>query len=201
MRLVLASGSPRRRELLERLGLDFDVVAPDVDETRYPDEAPAAYVDRVARSKSAAVAGDDLIVLAADTIVVHEGRIMGKPGHPEEARTMLRRIEGDVHEVFTGLAIGAWEGGAQIKSVVDVAQVTMLPMTGEEIAWYVGTGEPLDKAGGYALQGLGGLFVGKVVGSPFTVIGLPIHLIARLLAASGVELTAFRNNASGNLTL
>ena len=197
MRLVLASGSPRRRELLERLGLDFDVVAPDVDETRYPDEAPAAYVDRVARSKSAAVAGDDLIVLAADTIVVHEGRIMGKPGHPEEARTMLRRIEGDVHEVFTGLAIGAWEGGAQIKSIVDVARVTMLPMTEEEIAWYVGTGEPLDKAGGYALQGLGGLFVGKVVGSPFTVIGLPIHLIARLLAASGVELTAFRNNASG----
>lgn len=197
MRLVLASGSPRRRELLERLGLDFDVVAPDVDETRYPDEAPAAYVDRVARSKSAAVAGDDLIVLAADTIVVHEGRIMGKPGHPEEARTMLRRIEGDVHEVFTGLAIGAWEGGAQIKSVVDVARVTMLPMTEEEIAWYVGTDEPLDKAGGYALQGLGGLFVGKVVGSPFTVIGLPIHLIARLLAASGVELTAFRNNASG----
>ena len=197
MRLVLASGSPRRRELLERLGLDFDVVAPDVDETRYPDEAPAAYVDRVARSKSAAVAGDGLIVLAADTIVVHEGRIMGKPGHPEEARTMLRRIEGDVHEVFTGLAIGAWDGGAQIKSVVDVAQVTMLPMTEEEIAWYVGTGEPLDKAGGYALQGLGGLFVGKVVGSPFTVIGLPIHLIARLLAASGVDLTAFRNNASG----
>jgi septum formation protein len=197
MRLVLASGSLRRRELLERLGLDFDVVAPDVDETRYPDEAPAAYVDRVARSKSAAVAGDGLIVLAADTIVVHEGRVMGKPGHPEEARTMLRRIEGDVHEVFTGLAISAWDGGAQIKSVVDVAEVTMLPMTEEEIAWYVGTGEPLDKAGGYALQGLGGLFVGKVVGSPFTVIGLPIHLIARHLSASGVDLTAFRNNVSG----
>ena len=197
MRLVLASGSPRRRELLERLGLDFDVVAPDVDETRYPEEAPAAYVDRVARSKSAAVAGDGLIVLAADTIVVHEGRVMGKPGHPEEARTMLRRIEGDVHEVFTGLAIAAWDGGAQIKSIVDVAEVTMLPMTEEEIAWYVGTGEPLDKAGGYALQGLGGLFVGKVVGSPFTVIGLPIHLVARLLSASGADLTAFRNDVSG----
>ena len=197
MRLVLASGSPRRRELLERLGLDFDVVAPDVDETRYPDEAPAAYVDRVARSKAAAVAGDGLLVLAADTIVVHEGRVMGKPGHPEEARTMLRRIEGDVHEVFTGLAIAAWDGGAQIKSIVDAAEVTMLPMTEEEIAWYVGTGEPLDKAGGYALQGLGGLFVGKVIGSPFTVIGLPIHLIARLLSASGADLTAFRNHFSG----
>ena len=88
---------------------------------------------------------------------------MGKPGHPEEARTMLRRIEGDVHEVFTGLAIGAWDGGAQIKSVVDVAEVTMLPMTEEEIAWYVGTGEPLDKAGGIcpsrswrAVRGQGG---------------------------------------------
>lgn len=197
MRLVLASGSPRRRELLERLGLDFDVVAHDVDETRYPDEAPAAYVDRVARSKSAAVAGDGLIVLAADTIVVHEGRVMGKPSHPEEARTMLRRIEGDVHEVFTGLAIAAWDGGVQIKSIVDVAEVTMLSMTEEEIAWYVETGEPLDKAGGYALQGLGGLFVGKVVGSPFTVIGLPIHLVTRLLSASGADLTAFRNDVSG----
>ena len=197
MRLVLASGSPRRRELLERLGLDFDVVAPDVDETRYPDEAPAAYVDRVARSKSVAVAGDGRIVLAADTIVVHEGRVMGKPGHPEEARTMLRRIEGDVHEVFTGLAIAAWDGGALIKSIVDVAEVTMLPMTEEEVAWYVGTGEPLDKAGGYALQGLGGLFVGKLVGSPFTVIGLPIHLVARLLSASGADLTTFRNEVSG----
>jgi len=197
MRLVLASGSPRRRELLERLGLDFDVVAPDVDETRYPDEAPAAYVDRVARSKSVAVVGDGRIVLAADTIVVHEGRVMGKPGHPEEARTMLRRIEGDVHEVFTGLAVAAWDGGAQVKSIVDVAEVTMLPMTEEEVAWYVGTGEPLDKAGGYALQGLGGLFVGKLVGSPFTVIGLPIHLVARLLSASGADLTTFRNEVSG----
>ena len=197
MRLVLASGSPRRRELLERLGLDFDVVAPGVDETRYPEEVPAAYVERVARSKSTAVAGDGLIVVAADTIVVHEGKVMGKPGHPEEARAMLRRIEGDVHEVFTGLAIGAWDGGAHIKSVVDVAEVTMLPMTEEEIAWYVGTGEPLDKAGAYALQGLGGMFVGRVVGSPFTVIGLPIHLLARLVSASGADLTAFRNDVPG----
>jgi septum formation protein len=197
MRLVLASGSPRRRELLERLGLDFDVIAPDVDETRFPDEAPAAYVERVARSKAAAVAGDGLIVVAADTTVVHEGRVMGKPGHPEEARAMLRRIEGDVHEVFTGLAIGSWDGGAQIRSVVDVAEVTMLQMTEEEIAWYVGSGEPLDKAGAYALQGLGGIFVGKVVGSPFTVIGLPIHLLPRLVSAAGADLTAFRKGVSG----
>jgi len=189
MRLLLASGSPRRRELLERLGLDIDFVAPDVDESRLPDEAPAAYVERVARAKAEAVAGDGLIVVAADTTVVHEGRVMGKPGHPEEARSTLRRIQGDVHEVFTGLAVGGWDGRAQIKSVVDVAEVTMLPMTDEEIAWYVGTGEPLDKAGAYALQGLGGIFVSRVDGSPFTVIGLPIHLLARLVSASGADLS------------
>lgn len=193
MRLVLASGSPRRRELLERLGLEFDVVAPDVDETRFPGEAPAEYVERVARSKAATVAGDGLIVVAADTTVVHDGRVMGKPVHPEEARAMLRRVQGDVHEVFTGLAIGSRDGSPDIKSVVDVAEVTMLPMTEEEIAWYVGTGEPLDKAGAYALQGLGGMFVSRVVGSPFTVIGLPVHLLSRLVSASGGDLRTFRN--------
>ena len=197
MRLVLASGSPRRRELMEQLGLDFDVVATDVDETRFPDEPPAAYVERVARSKAAAVAGDDLIVVAADTTVVHDGRVMGKPGHPEEARAMLRRIEGDGHEVFTGLAIGSWDGGPHLRSFVDVAEVTMLSMTEEEIVWYVDTGEPLDKAGAYALQGLGGMFVNRVVGSPFTVIGLPIHLLPRLVSASGADLTAFRKGVSG----
>jgi septum formation protein len=197
MRLVIASGSPRRRELLERLGLDFDFVTPDVDESRFPDEAPAAYVERVARAKAEAVTGEGLIVVAADTTVVHEGRVMGKPGHPEEARSMLRRIQGEVHEVFTGLAVGGWDGQAQIKSVVDIAEVTMLPMTEEEIAWYVGTGEPLDKAGAYALQGLGGMFVSRVVGSPFTVIGLPVHLVARLVSASGADLSAFRIGAPG----
>ena len=196
MRLLLASGSPRRRELLERLGLEFDFVAPEVDETRFPEEAPAAYVERVARSKAAKVAGDSLIVVAADTTVVHEGRVMGKPRHPEEARAMLRRIQGDVHEVFTGLAIGSWDGSPEIRSVVDVAEVTMLAMTDEEIAWYVGTGEPLDKAGAYALQGLGGMFVSSVAGSPFTVIGLPIHLLSRLVSAAGADLRTFRKGVA-----
>jgi septum formation protein len=196
LRLLLASGSPRRRELLERLGLEFDFVVPDVDETRFPEEAPAAYVERVARSKAAKVAGDSLIVVAADTIVVHEGRVMGKPGHPEEARAMLRRIQGDVHEVFTGLAVGSWDGNPETRSVVDVAEVTMLAMTEEEIAWYVGTGEPLDKAGAYALQGLGGMFVSSVSGSPFTVIGLPIHLLSRLVSAAGAELRTFRKGVA-----
>lgn len=197
MRLLLASGSPRRTELLQRLQLQFEVRPADVDETRLPDEAPAAYVERVARAKAEAVAGEGLIVVAADTTVVHEGRIMGKPGHPEEARSMLRRLQGDVHEVFTGLAVGSWDRGVEVKSMVDAAEVEMLPMTEEEIAWYVDSGEPLDKAGSYALQGLGGMFVGKITGSPFTVVGLPIHLLARLVTASGGDMTAFRAGAAG----
>ena len=197
MRLVLASASPRREELLHRLRLDFEVLPADIDETRFPDEAPAAYVERVARAKAEAVAGEGLIVVAADTAVVHEGRIMGKPGHPEEARAMLRVLQGDVHEVFTGLAVASWDGGTRTRSTVDMAEVEFLPMTEEEIVRYVESGEPLDKAGSYALQGVGGAFVSKVNGSPFTVIGLPIHLLARLVAASGGDLDAFRAGVAG----
>lgn len=197
MRLVLASGSPRRRELLDRLELDYEVREPDIDETRRPDEDPAAYVERLARAKAEAVAGDGLIVVAADTAVVHEGKVLGKPVHPEEARSMLRRLQGDSHEVFTGVAVGWIEDGLRVESLVDVSRVTMLPMTQEEIAWYVGTGEPLDKAGSYALQGLGGMFVSKIVGSPSTVVGLPIHLLGRLIAASGADVTRFRKQSGG----
>jgi len=197
VRLVLASASPRRQELLNRLRLDFEVRPPDVDESRFPDEAPAAYVERVARSKAEAVAGEGLMVVAADTVVVHGGRIMGKPGHPEQARAMLRLLQGDVHEVFTGLAVASWDGGSRLRSTVDMAEVEFMPMTEEEIVGYVDTGEPLDKAGGYALQGLGGAFVSKVNGSPFTVVGVPIHLLARLVAASGGDIDAFRAGVPG----
>lgn len=197
MRLVLASTSPRRRDLLSTLQLDFEVRPAEIDETRFPDESPADYVDRVARAKALAAVGEGLIVIAADTTVVHEGRIMGKPGHPEEARAMLRRLSGDVHEVFTAVAVGSWEESPVVRSIVDVAQVEMMPMTDEEIAGYVDTGEPMDKAGAYALQGLGGIFVSRVDGSPFTVIGLPIHLLPRLIAASGMEMASFRRRPEG----
>jgi septum formation protein len=137
------------------------------------------------------------VVVAADTTVVHEGKIMGKPGHPEEARAMLRRLQGDVHEVFTGVAVAVWEEAATVRSLVDVSEVVFLPMTDEEIAAYVETGEPMDKAGAYAMQGLGGIYVERVSGSPFTVIGLPIHLLPRLMAASGASLTSFRAAGGG----
>jgi septum formation protein len=192
MRLVLASGSPRRKDLLDHLGLGFEVRAPHVDESRLPEEQPAAYVERVARAKAEEVVAEGMIVVAADTAVVHEGKILGKPGHPEEARAMLRRLQGDTHEVFTGLAVAWLEDGLRIESLVDVSTVTMLPMTEEEIAWYVGTGEPLDKAGAYALQGIGGMFVSKVMGSPSTVVGLPVHLLGRLIAAAGADVTRFK---------
>jgi septum formation protein len=197
MRLVLASGSPRRKQLLDGLRLDFEARAPDVDETRLPEEQPAAYVERVARAKAEALVGEGLIVIGADTAVVHEGKVLGKPGHPEEARAMLRRLQGDSHDVFTGVAVGWMDGKPRLESLVDVTHVAMLPMTEEEIAWYVGTGEPLDKAGSYALQGLGGMFVSKVMGSPSTVVGLPIHLLGRLIGAAGADLTRFTREGAG----
>lgn len=187
MSLVLASQSPRRRELLERLGLSFTVEVPEIDETRLPEEQPGETAERLARAKAKEVCGPGQIVVAADTLVVHEGHALGKPAHPAEARSMLQRLQGDRHEVFTALAVAHWEDGPVLESVVDVVEVVFLPMTDDEIADYVATGEPMDKAGAYAIQGVGGRFVKSVRGSPFTVIGMPIHLLARLLARAGFE--------------
>ena len=197
MRLVLASSSPRRAELLERLGLDFDIEPAGIDESRRPDEGPGALVERLAREKAAVAARAGVLALAADTAVVHEGRILGKPSHPEEARGMLRRLQDDRHDVFTGVAVAFWEDGVELRSAVDVTEVAMMPMTVDEIADYVATGEPMDKAGAYALQGLGGRFVGSVSGSPFTVIGLPLHLLPRLISQAGVDIGEF-SPASGS---
>lgn len=193
MRLVLASSSPRRAELLSRLGLDFDVAPADVDETRRPDEGAGAYVERLAREKAQAVATSGTVVVGADTAVVHEGHVMGKPGHPEEARAMLRRLQGGVHEVFTGVAVAV---GEEVHSLIDVTEVAMLAMTEEEISDYVADGEPMDKAGAYALQGKGGVYVESVKGSPFTVIGLPVHLLPRLVSISGWHLGQFATRSN-----
>lgn len=188
MKLVLASSSPRRAELLSRLGLEFEIVPAYIDESRRPDEPPAIYVERLAGEKAAS--GDrQSLVLAADTAVVHAGKVLGKPAHPAEARTMLARLQGDTHDVFTGVAMSYND---ETVSLVDVTEVEMLPMTGEEIVDYVASGEPMDKAGSYALQGRGGKFVSSVSGSPSTVIGLPLHLLDRLATRLGVRLDDFR---------
>lgn len=193
MRLILASGSPRRAEILTALGLEFIAEATDVDESRRPDESPPVYTERLAREKAAMGAAPDMLSIGCDTVVVHGGKVLGKPGHPEEARNMLRRLQGDVHEVVTALAVAGWRDGALVvESAVDVTEVTLLPMTEVEIADYVASGEPMDKAGAYALQEYGGVFVESIVGSAHTVVGMPVHLLPRLVARFGQTLGAFR---------
>ncbi|HXV70699.1 MAG TPA: Maf family protein [Acidimicrobiia bacterium] len=189
MRLILASTSPRRSQLLDQIGLEHIVMPAEIDESRRPDEPPGTYVERVARDKAMAIDARDDVVVAADTAVVFEGQILGKPAHPQEARAMLQRLQGERHEVFTCLAVGR---GARIESLVDVTHVQMLPMTDDEIARYVADGDPMDKAGSYGLQSRGGVFVESISGSPFTVVGLPLHLLPRLMRRVEVDMEVFR---------
>lgn len=184
MEIVLASGSPRRADLLRSIGLVFRVVVPDVDEYRHPDEEPDHYVERVARMKVAAVDAPEALVIGADTTVVHEGKVLGKPAHPGEARAMLVKLSGETHAVFTGVAVSK---GGTISSIVERSLVHMTAMTDHEIDRYVSGGEPIDKAGSYALQGLGAVFVDSVEGSPSNVVGLPLHVVARLLRSHGID--------------
>jgi nucleoside triphosphate pyrophosphatase len=180
--LVLASGSPRRRELLTRLGLDFIVVTPDVDETPRLDEPAVALVARLAADKAAAVAArhPGAIVIGADTAVVVGGSTLGKPADIDDARRMLRALGGRSHDVHTGVAVAA--DGA-VRTASTVSTVTFAALTADEIEWYVATGEPFDKAGGYALQGAGGAFVAGVEGSVSGVLGLPLDVTVDLLRA------------------
>jgi len=186
--LVLASGSPRRADLLRRLGVEFMVVRPDVDESVRPGEEPAVYVERLARQKAAVVASPDVVTLGADTVVVHAGQLMGKPSHPAEATSMLRRLSADTHQVFSAVATARQgDGGIVSESLVETAMVRFLPLVEDEITAYVATGEPLDKAGAYALQGRGGMLVESIEGHPSTVIGLPLVATRRLLARVGLD--------------
>jgi len=186
MRLLLASGSPRRQKILSDLGLSFDVRASGVSESRHPDEAPSMFAERVARDKAMAVAEPGTVVLAADTIVVHRGVILGKPAHPTEARSMLERLSGDRHTVVTGLAVVRTDDVTSMWCDSERTAVTFIDLTDTEIAGYIATGEPMDKAGAYGLQGAGGAFVSSIEGNPSNVVGLPMPLAVRLLRAAGV---------------
>lgn len=202
--LVLASASPRRRELLAGLELAFTVRPVDLDETPRPDEEPGAYVFRLAREKAAARAGASEgaegaeLVLAADTTVVLDGDILGKPVDVLDARRMLGRIAGREHTVLTGVALHERRVGGEVRQVSTVAssRVRMAPMSEREIAWYAATGEPLDKAGSYAVQGLGALFVEEVFGNYTNVVGLPLPATYRLFAELGYDLRDFRRSAA-----
>jgi len=179
--LVLASGSPRRAEILSALGIPFETDVPGVDESIAPGEAGKAAVSRLALAKAAEVAvrRPGRSILAADTLVLLDDDILGKPDDPEDAARMLSRLAGREHRVVTAvrLRVGPDSG----REIVDESRVWMSAMTSEEIAWYVGTGEPLDKAGAYAVQGLGARFIDGIAGSFTNVMGLPARAVYRLL--------------------
>ena len=181
MRLVLASASPRRRALLEAAGMAVDVDPVNVDEARLDGESPAQYVERLAREKAAAGARrhPDALVLGADTTVTLDGDVLGKPVDAAEAAGMLRRLSGQTHEVLTGIAV-AWRGA--IASHVERTAVAMAPLSEADIAWYVASGEPLDKAGAYAIQGLASRFIPRIDGSYTNVVGLPVTAVLGLAA-------------------
>jgi septum formation protein len=178
--LVLASASPRRRELLALLGVEFSVVPSNVDETPAPGEAAAELVTRLAAAKGAAVAAvhPDAVVISADTCIDVGGIVLNKPLDADDARRMLRSLAGRTHLVHTGVAVSV---DGTLETTMTTSEVVFATLTDDDIEWYVGTGEPLDKAGGYALQGAGGVFVERVDGSVSGVLGLPLHEIATLL--------------------
>ncbi len=184
-RIVLASASPRRARILRDLGVPYRVVVSNVDEALLPGEDGASAVERLARAKALAVAGEQpLPVLAADTEVLLDGHILGKPEDERDALAMLRRLAGRAHEVVTGVCLVS--GGAA-RSGVERSVVAFAPMSDGELAWYAATGEPLDKAGGYHVDGKGALFIETVEGSPSNVAGLPVRLLLRLVREAGLD--------------
>lgn len=178
--LILASGSPRRRQLLEMLGIGVDVRPPHIPEIREPDELPQPYVERLAREKAASVSGD--LVLAADTTVVVEGEVLEKPADADDALSMLRRLQGRTHQVVTAIALKTSRGTL---TATDITAVTFRPADDAFLAAYIATGEPMDKAGAYGIQGYGAALVEGIQGDFFSVMGLPVRLVLQLLEQAG----------------
>ncbi len=206
--VVLASASPRRSELLARLGMVFDVRPAEVDEAPLAGEDPVDLVRRLALAKAeaglAAAAEPDVVVLAADTVVVLDGAVLGKPIDDADAAAMLARLSARTHTVLTGVAVARRQdrsGGdaddgpsaavlgpsSSVVLAVEATEVTMVELSGADIAWYVATGEPADKAGAYGVQGVGAVFVASVRGSWDNVVGLPLATTRRLLAEVGLD--------------
>ncbi len=188
MQLILASASPRRRELLTQLGLVFTIAPADIDETPLRNEAARGYVERLAREKALVVSKKNpgALALAADTSVVVEGIILGKPGDDAEAGArMLKRLSGKTHSVMTGVAVAK---DTTVHSMVVETEVRFRALSDQEIAWYVATGEGRDKAGGYASQARAGAFITSLHGSSTSVIGLPLAETVELLRNAGLPL-------------
>jgi septum formation protein len=181
-KLVLASSSPRRTEILERAGWPHEVMVAGIDETVLPDEAPSAYVQRLARSKAEAVASrlQEGLVLGADTTVVVANEILGQPVDDTDARRMLDLLNAKWHEVLTGVAVVRVGGESRV--AYETTRVRFAEMSGEEIDWYIATREPFGKAGAYGIQGRASLLIEEIEGDYFNIMGLPIRLVYELTA-------------------
>ena len=185
-RVVLASSSPRRRELLTLIGIRHVVLPADIDEAPHPNELPSVHAERLAREKAAVIAAreTDAVVVAADTIVVVDGEILGKPRDEADAAVMLRRLSGRTHVVLTAVAVAREQ---TVVSGVESVDVTFRSLSDDEIGRYIATREPMDKAGAYGIQGFGATIVDRIDGDYFAVMGLALGRMVRLLASVGVD--------------
>jgi septum formation protein len=182
--VILASSSPRRRELLGLVGIEHDVRPANIDESYLPGETPPTHAERLAREKASAIDAADSIVIGSDTIVVVDGDVLGKPRDRDHATEMLRRLSGRSHVVMTGVAV-RWRG--RVASGLEKVGVTFRPLTDDEIERYIATGEPMDKAGAYGIQGYGATIVERVDGDYFAVMGLALNRLASLLRSLGLR--------------
>lgn len=184
--VILASQSPRRRELLTLVGIKHLVSPADIDESVMPDELPVPHCERLARAKAHVLAErhPDAVVIAADTIVVLDGDILGKPRDAADARAIIARLSGRTHTVFTAMAVAR---GGRTESAVEEVAVTFRVLSAEEIAEYVATGEPMDKAGAYGIQGYGATIVERIDGDYFSVMGLGLRRLVALLERVGLR--------------
>ena len=183
--LILASASPRRSELLRNAGINFSVHPAHVPEVPVPEEPPLEYATRLAQEKAQAIAAHHpgRFILGADTIVIVDQHTLEKPADPDDAARMLRLLSGRTHQVTTGVCLVTPDGFTDLRS--ETTQVTFSPITDEEIRLYISTGEPMDKAGAYAIQGLASRWVTAISGCYFNVVGLPIPLVYRMLTEHG----------------
>lgn len=184
--LILASQSPRRQALLQLLGLPFSVRVSQADETPEPGLSPAEQVAQVSRRKADAIGGEpDSVIIAADTVVVCDDRVLGKPRDPQQAREMLQLLSGRTHQVMTGLTVLY---GDRCHTCTEITEVTFRPLSRQEIDRYVRSGEPMDKAGAYGIQGGGALFAQKLNGDYYNVMGLPMCRLVQVLRQTVPEL-------------
>lgn len=183
-RVILASASPRRRELLRLIGIEHEVRPADIDERYLPHESPAAHAERLAREKASAIDEGGAVTIGSDTIVVVDGDVLGKPRDRAHAREMLKRLSGRSHIVMTGVAV-RWRG--RVASGLEEVGVTFRALADDEIERYIDTGEPMDKAGAYGIQGFGATLVERIDGDYFAVMGLALNRLVRLCRSLGLD--------------